>query len=235
MQTQANEGKRMTSRGRLTALVVADAACLLGLWPDVGTVARHLRAPHAWVAAAGADRALADLAGAALWVTAAWLAAGLATVALGRLPGNAGAAARAFSRRVLPAAVYRLVAGSAGLAVLLTPVAAGAAQATPHLARAAVPAGSALPAPTWPVGPATLPPPHWPTRTDRSAGEQVRVRPGDSLWLIASRRLGDDATPRAVVREWHRWYAANRAIIGPDPSVIRPGQTLRAPAVERRP
>lgn len=63
----------------------------------------------------------------------------------------------------------------------------------------------------------------------RSSAGAVTVRSGDSLWLIAQRRLGPDASPAQVAAEWPRWYAANRATVGPDPALIRPGQTLHDP------
>jgi hypothetical protein len=56
------------------------------------------------------------------------------------------------------------------------------------------------------------------------------VRRGDALWDIAARRLGPDATQSDVAREWPRWYAANRTVIGADPNLIRPGERLRPPA-----
>ena len=56
------------------------------------------------------------------------------------------------------------------------------------------------------------------------------VRPGDSLWAIAASELGPDAGETAIARRWPQWYAANAAAIGPDPDLIRPGQTLQAPA-----
>lgn len=52
----------------------------------------------------------------------------------------------------------------------------------------------------------------------------VTVRPGDTLWAIAARRGAIDL-PEAV-RAWHQ---ANRAVIGPDPDLILPGQYLRQP------
>ena len=52
---------------------------------------------------------------------------------------------------------------------------------------------------------------------------------GDSLWAIAARHLGPQATRRQVAHEWPRWYAANRKVIGPDPNLIRVGQVLTAP------
>jgi hypothetical protein len=56
------------------------------------------------------------------------------------------------------------------------------------------------------------------------------VHRGDALWDIAARHLGPHATAADVAREWPRWYAANRDVIGPDPGVIRPGELLRPPA-----
>ncbi|MFN8156081.1 MAG: LysM domain-containing protein [Candidatus Nanopelagicales bacterium] len=71
-----------------------------------------------------------------------------------------------------------------------------------------------------------------PRQTPRASRvvEVVVVRPGDTLWDIARRHLPARATDAQVARAWPRWYAANRAVIGPDPDVIRPGQRLRAPS-----
>jgi nucleoid-associated protein YgaU len=57
----------------------------------------------------------------------------------------------------------------------------------------------------------------------------VIVRPGDSLWSIAARRLGPGAADVRVAQEWPRWWAANRAIVGEDPDLINPGQRLTPP------
>jgi len=58
----------------------------------------------------------------------------------------------------------------------------------------------------------------------------VEVRPGDSLWLIAARHLPPGADDADVAAAWPAWYAANAQLIGADPGLIRPGQTLRVPA-----
>jgi nucleoid-associated protein YgaU len=58
---------------------------------------------------------------------------------------------------------------------------------------------------------------------------RLTVQPGDSLWLIAAHRLAAGASPGEISAEWHRWYAANLALIGDDPDLIRPGTTLTAP------
>ena len=55
------------------------------------------------------------------------------------------------------------------------------------------------------------------------------VRPGDTLWAIARRHLPSSATDRDIAQAWPRWYAANRAAIGPDPSMLMPGTRLRSP------
>lgn len=55
------------------------------------------------------------------------------------------------------------------------------------------------------------------------------VRRGDTLWDIAARHLGRDATDSAIAAEWPRWYEANRELIGADPDLILPGQRLRPP------
>mgnify|MGYP001245787042 CR=1 FL=1 len=49
-----------------------------------------------------------------------------------------------------------------------------------------------------------------------------RVKPGESLWVIAKRHLGRGSL-------WPRLYQANRHMIGASPSVIRPGMRLDVP------
>jgi nucleoid-associated protein YgaU len=61
------------------------------------------------------------------------------------------------------------------------------------------------------------------------AGPVVVAR-GDTLWGIAARAAGARASPRLVAAAWPRWYAANRAVVGPDPDRILPGQRLSPPA-----
>lgn len=70
-----------------------------------------------------------------------------------------------------------------------------------------------------------------PTAGDRNAARprRVTVRPGDSLWAIASRRLPAEAAGARIARSCHAWYAANRAVVGPDPDLIYPGMSLHPP------
>lgn len=56
----------------------------------------------------------------------------------------------------------------------------------------------------------------------------VRVRRGDTLWSIASRRLPASAPDAAVTRAWRRLAAANPNRVD-DPDLIFPGTVLRVP------
>ena len=69
---------------------------------------------------------------------------------------------------------------------------------------------------------------------DRSTDGYV-VRRGDTLWDIAARHLGPGASAVDISRAWPAWYDANRAVIGPDPGVIRPGELLSAPSASMPP
>jgi len=64
----------------------------------------------------------------------------------------------------------------------------------------------------------------------RVVSDHVVVRRGDTLWDIAARALGPDASVADIAASWPGWYAANRSTIGPDPDLILPGQRLRPPA-----
>ena len=54
------------------------------------------------------------------------------------------------------------------------------------------------------------------------------VRPDDTLWAIAEKVLGT-REPARIARFWPRIHRLNRALIGPDPSLIMPGQALDLP------
>jgi nucleoid-associated protein YgaU len=68
-----------------------------------------------------------------------------------------------------------------------------------------------------------------PPRPTAAAHGLVTVRRGDTLWSIARRHLGAGASDAQVAREWPRWYAANRVVIGEDPDRILAGQQLVPP------
>lgn len=78
--------------------------------------------------------------------------------------------------------------------------------------------------------------PSGPGRTRAPADEPtVLVRRGDSLWALAARRLGPGASIAEIAAEWPRWYVVNRAVIGPDPDRLRPGQRLTPPPARTAP
>ena len=64
----------------------------------------------------------------------------------------------------------------------------------------------------------------------RVVSDDIVVRRGDTLWDIAARALGPNASVADIAASWPDWYAANRSTIGPDPDLILPGQRLRPPA-----
>lgn len=203
-------------------LVLGDLTALVALRPDPGALAGDVAAPHAWVAEVSADGAAITLAGAGLWCVAVWLGLGLLAATATQLPGSLGRVARSVSRALLPAAIYRIVAGAAGLGVLLAPVAAGAeGRATASVS----PAGGqpvlitpAIPAPTWPSdrprSTPTLPTPRWPTSpaptssapTDRPTKPTARSAP-------------------AKARPAHRAGPARTSTAGPG-VVVRSGDSL---------
>jgi nucleoid-associated protein YgaU len=245
-QTEAND-RRFAMNGRSVAVAVlagADAVAVITARHAPTLVVRRAQTPHAWLAAAGLDRLLLTCALALLWAVACWLGLGLLAVAAGHVPGAAGAAARAVSRMILPRLLLRVVAGSAGLGIVLAPALAQAATpgatstaATPRhpVATAVAPNPHETPPPAWPSSPGAVAGPRWPSTPAKApapAGtctDPVRVHAGDSLWLLAAHRLGPHADPGATAAEWPDWYAANRQRIGPDPALIRPGQLLTPP------
>jgi nucleoid-associated protein YgaU len=107
------------------------------------------------------------------------------------------------------------------------------------LARAVCGAVVATPLGTAPAGAAELPLPDRPDTATRvvapalnrpTGPPSVVVRRGDSLWSIAAAQLPPEAPAASVAAAWPRLYAANRARIGDDPHLIRPGTRLRIPA-----
>jgi hypothetical protein len=157
------------------------------------------------------DAALVQLCLLALAVALAWgwLQAVAALVQAWR--GSAGAAPRGVVRRLVLAAC-----GVAAVSVLAGP----AADAAPGHPDPDVLTG--LPLPERASGPA------------HAAARTVLVHDGDTLWSLAAAELGPRATTAEVTDRWRLVYRRNRAVIGADPDLIRPGQLLRLPHLTPR-
>jgi hypothetical protein len=204
----------MASAPRGRCIVVATTGTATG-WGAVAVPVRACLGPPP----ATADEALVRLCLAALALAAAWgwlqLLAGVADAWRGARPA---AARSSLVRRLALAACGAVVVG--GLAVGGP---AGADTGTPHQLPHELPADAlrGLPLPQRAEGPAY--------RSTAAAPRDGRlvVRAGDSLWRLAERRLPPAASDGAVTAAWHRLYAANRSVVGPDPDVLHPGQVLR--------
>jgi nucleoid-associated protein YgaU len=156
------------------------------------------------------------------------------------LPGRAGAVAGRVAEAARPGVVRRAVALVLGLGLPAAPLAGALARpapvagATGHQAHRAHPPqrvhlaqrGHAV-VPTYDrgvTGPAAA----------TTSPTLVIVAPGDTLWAIAAARLPPGAGDAEIARAWPRWWAANRAAIGPDPALLLPGTRLHAPVPARR-
>ena len=182
-----------------------------------------------------------------------WLGLGMSVSALAALPGALGQTSNVLAARIAPAAartVVALILGTTltgalvpGIALADTgrtaPIASsqialgGLADLAPdasfRLVSDARPAGDAAPSPSWFPDKATSAGTSPSERIGSHVGE-VTVHRGDTLWSIAAHRLGPKATSADIDAEWHRWFAANRKVIGADANAIEPGQLLSPPA-----
>jgi len=84
---------------------------------------------------------------------------------------------------------------------------------------------------TWPGSPTASggAPAPTPASAPPTSPQEVVVHRGDTLWGVAARSLPEGAGPADVAAAWPRWYRSNRAVIGDDPDLLRPGQRLVAP------
>jgi len=109
---------------------------------------------------------------------------------------------------------------------LAAPIAAAPTHAPRDPFRALVTTGGKVLAP---ADVSATPPTATPATTPASCtGTSHRVAAGDTLWTLAARVVGSSATGRITVA-WHRLYAANRAVVGADPSILRVGLSLCVP------
>lgn len=173
------------------------------------------------------------------WLMLGTLAAPL-SLALARLGLPRGAA---FTRRLTPGFIYRLLAVALGGSLLLAPAAQAAptppqtvADAAPgaHVGTGADP--EVIPGAGWAPQQVSLPLKRLLGGSSRAVDqEQVVVRRGDSLWTLAQRELGPDAQVADIARAWPRWYEVNRQVVGDDPDLLEIGTVLLIPTRQSPP
>jgi nucleoid-associated protein YgaU len=234
-------------RQRPTIGSACRAVALTALATAAAAVTWRLRPPTT-IASGSPDAAVVLGCAWLAWALAGYLAIAVAATATVHLLGARGTVAHLMSC-IAPRGLRRLVDAAVTLgttAAVISSTATAPAVAAPisHVASSQLPgnatSGSAL---DWP-GLSSEPPHHHRHHPDvgkvngghatvpkESTGDVV-VQPGDTLWSIAARRLGPTASGAAITAAWHAWYAANRNVIGSNPSVIQPGQRLTPPTAE---
>lgn len=212
---------RTAPAGRCSLVVVVATAAY-------ATGAAWLLPAVAAVAGDGLDDLITGAAAATGLLAGTWLWLGtVATAVAAAAPRTQRDPAAGVDRVALPAPVRRLVLLACGLAVTgsLTIGPGEATPGQPHLGPAA--AGPAAPVARDGVPASSSAP-------QATTVHEVVVAPGDSLWVIAERTLSPALGPAPsdadVARRWHRIYADNRGVIGPDPDLVQPAQRLRVPA-----
>jgi hypothetical protein len=215
----------------LAALALAPAVAAVA-----GTPAAALRALHGPSRDALGTGPLLGALTLLAWALTGWLAAVVA-VSLGqRLPGLVGYGAQRCLTCLAPASVRALVRTATGVAVAGTVLLSGTAAHADSLdwptTAGPVATAAATPAPL-PADPHLAPrhpqPQHPAAPAHVVDATAVVVQPGDCLWHLAATALGPEATPRQIATAWPSWWSANRAVIGEDPNLLRPGTTLLPP------
>ena len=170
------------------------------------------------------ENLLVDVAELVAFGAAGWLCVATALAVVAEVRGAGSLAAR-LSERITPrfvAAVIGLViGGTAGLAPITASAADDATTTRPDISGLRLPDRPSVTARSVP------------TREPGDDRSVVTVRSGDSLWRVAAERLPPGADDAAIARACKRWYAANRAAIGPDPDLLMPGTRLEPPTDDR--
>ena len=247
--------RRLHTAVRATGLLAGSGSAACAAWWLSGDLLRPVLA--AW-AEGGADgltevsfeQSLDATCAAVLLGCVWWLALGTALTvmscaAAALSPASATTAVlETLARRGCPHRLRRLVLAGLGVAVGVSatgPAIADPAGDTdrPGAHGRAIDGVSGLPLPDRTIGstpavrltPAPRPAPApGPRRAVRGeSARTVLVRPGDSLWAIASDLLPSASSDRAVTAAWHRLHEANRSAIGRDPDLILPGTRLGVP------
>jgi len=207
-------------------LVVALGGALLSLWVGLGTALSALSALPGALGQASTLLA-ARIAPTAVRKVVAFVLGTALSAAL--VPGTAVARTGHEAPRAAVVASAQYAAGALGSAVDSAPNASFSLVSdavhtsdTIHAIHARNETDRA-PAPSWSPERST------PSANSGDRVVELVVHRGDSLWSIAARHLGPEATTSQIDAEWHRWFAANRLVIGNDPNAIRPGQVLSSP------
>lgn len=231
------------------ALAVAAA----GSAPPAAVTLLHWGTQGAFAAAsapgpAPLDALVAAAAAVVAWLVLGWLVLALGVAVLAEAPGVVGRCGDAVAQRVTPTLLRRVARVALGVAVVGGPL---VTTGSPALAASAAALAPVAPSASG-VGPFTgvrLPAdgcgaldrawtPDRPAASGRGVSKPrpaspqrspVVVHRGDTLWDIAASRLRPGASDAAVARSWPRWYAANRAAIGSNPDLLRPGTRLHPP------
>jgi hypothetical protein len=210
-------------------IVVALGGALLSLWVGLGTALSALSALPGALGQASTLLA-ARIAPTAVRKVIAFVLGTALSAAL--VPGTAVARTGHEAPRTAVVASAQIAAGALGSAVDSAPNASFSLVSDAVRAIDTIQAIQAIqarnetdraPAPSWSPERST------PSANSGDRVVELVVHRGDSLWSIAAGHLGPEATASQIDAEWHRWFAANRLVIGDDPNAIRPGQVLSSP------
>jgi nucleoid-associated protein YgaU len=198
-------GMKVEGSVRARCVVVA-VGLTVAAWGAAAVLTVALGTSRSTTTPETADAALLRLCLVALVVAVAW----------GWLQGLVAVteAWRGADRATRPGVVRRVVLVACGVAAVSV-LAGPAADATPRHPGPDILIG--LPLPERAVGPA------------HPAERTTVIRPGDTLWALAASELGPDASAADIGARWRLIYRRNRAVIGADPDLIRPGQPLALP------
>ncbi|QGN56717.1 LysM peptidoglycan-binding domain-containing protein [Nostocoides sp. HKS02] len=227
-------------------------------WWLVGRVAHQwalVRAPGP----ASLEEAVVLVAALAALLLEGWFVLGTGAAVVAHLPGRCGRLGDRLAAGCAPRASRRIAAALLGAAAVGTVAPAALAAGGPSpggtpSATTSIESSAPLPPPgfattrsalrTTPPADEVAPPGWTPTRPrvrpqaspallaatpPPSAGTDVVVHRGDTLWDIVRRHLGAQASDAEVAQAWPDWHATNRAVIGADPDLLVPGQVLRPP------
>jgi nucleoid-associated protein YgaU len=215
----------MLDRRRVTIGSTLRAAALLGLAVAAAVAVWRLR-PGTSTGSTAPDADIVLGCRWLAWVLGGYLAVAVAATAAAHLAAGFGVAGPSLAR-IAPHRLRRLIDAAITLSVAAT-IAATAAPAGASTGSALDWPGLTTPPPTVTSATAPTAPVHHPAA--RQSRDVVVVRAGDTLWSIAARHLGPGASGTSITAAWHAWYAANHTVIGPNPSLIHPGQRLLVPA-----